>query len=116
MIRLNHGISGTCLGVMLLIMSACSGDSVTADGTTSEPPTVSVARTATLGVSCSGCHSDNGTALVPLTGRDAETLITQLTLYRDQETGTTVMHRLARGYTDAEIKAIATYLTNGEAN
>lgn len=75
---------------------------------------MSIARTASLGVSCSGCHNDEGTAIAPLTGRDRATLAAQLTMYRDQVDGTTVMHRLARGYTDEEIAAISTYLTNGE--
>ncbi len=116
MIKLNHGISGTCLVAMLLVVSACSGGSDTTHDTTTEASAVSIARTASLGVSCSGCHNDTGTTLAPLTGRNADTLITQLTTYRDQEDGTTVMHRLARGYTDEEIAAIATYLTNGEAD
>lgn len=77
---------------------------------------MSVARITSLGVSCSGCHSDTGTALASLSGRDAKTLIAQLTTYRDETGGTTVMHRLARGYTDEEIKAIAAYLTNAKAD
>lgn len=36
--------------------------------------------------------------------------------YKTEESGTTVMHRLARGYTDEDIALIAAYLTTQDIN
>jgi sulfide dehydrogenase cytochrome subunit len=63
-----------------------------------------------LGAACLTCHA-NGDAHVPsLTGRDARELARLLTAYRDGTREGTVMPRLARGYDDAQVAAIAAWL------
>jgi hypothetical protein len=47
---------------------------------------------------------------VSLEGYTTERLEALITAYRGE--GATVMHRMARGYTDAEIESIATHLGN----
>ena len=69
--------------------------------------------TASLAASCSGCHGA-GNAIVSLDGLSAEAIATSLDRYRTED-GTTVMHRLARGYTEAQVQDIAAYLVAEEA-
>ena len=56
--------------------------------------------------SCSGCHG--GVAPVPvLAGRDAAETVTALDAFRAGTKQATVMDRIAKGFSDEEIKAIA---------
>ena len=66
-----------------------------------------------LAAACSGCHAplaDPEAAIPSLAGRSREELATVLSQYRTEVDGTTVMHRLMRGYRQADIDLIAAYL------
>ncbi|WP_300394566.1 hypothetical protein [Henriciella sp.] len=67
-------------------------------------------RTSMLAMSCSGCHSEAGQAIVSLEGYSREELMTALMRYHDEADGTTVMHRLMRGYSEADMASISVYL------
>ena len=67
---------------------------------------------ALLSLSCSGCHSDQPGAIIPLASHTPATLRDALMQYKSDPDGTTVMHRLARGYTDEEIQLISKRLGN----
>ena len=67
-------------------------------------------RVASLAAACSGCHAGPAKGIVSLKGMDAETMSAALMAYKADAKGGTVMHRLARGYSDEEVKAIAAYL------
>ena len=59
---------------------------------------------------CYGCHGPSGTGaggIPALAGRDAAELRAQMLAFRANERPGTIMGRIARGYTDAEIAAIA---------
>lgn len=61
---------------------------------------------------CVGCHGPNGAGQggVPgLAGRDRAELIAQMNAFRASERPATIMGRVARGYTEAEIIATAEY-------
>jgi sulfide dehydrogenase cytochrome subunit len=61
---------------------------------------------------CVGCHGPNGAGMgaVPgLAGRDRAELIAQMNALRANERPATIMGRIARGYTEAEIIASADY-------
>ena len=61
---------------------------------------------------CVGCHGPNGAGMgaVPgLAGRDRAELIAQMNAFRANERPATIMGRIARGYTEAEIIASADY-------
>jgi sulfide dehydrogenase cytochrome subunit len=61
---------------------------------------------------CVGCHGPNGTGAggVPaLAGRPAPELVALMTAFRANERPATIMGRVARGYTEAEIAATAAY-------
>lgn len=70
--------------------------------------------TAVLALSCSGCHSPQGGAMTSLENRSAESLREALLVYWRDPKGTTVMHRMVRGYTEADITAISAYLAEQE--
>jgi cytochrome c553 len=62
--------------------------------------------------SCSGCHAANAAANTPvprLAGRNAAELVTQMLAFRSGAQPSTVMDRIAKGYSDAEIVAIAAW-------
>ena len=61
-------------------------------------------------LSCTGCHADTaGRGIPSLAGRSADQLLASLRVYGQPDTGTTVMHRIARGYTDEQLTALADY-------
>lgn len=63
-----------------------------------------------LTVSCSGCHGPGGRspgAMPSLYGRTPDSIAQALRDFRDGKRPSTVMVRFAKGYTDAEIDAVA---------
>ena len=55
--------------------------------------------------SCSGCHG----AKSPIAGPDAKQMTATLMAYRDGERPSTVMGRIAKGFTEQELGAIAAW-------
>lgn len=63
-----------------------------------------------LAASCVNCHGTGGkstTAIPPIAGHTAVELKTALVAFRDGTNPSTVMDRIAKGYTDAELDALA---------
>jgi sulfide dehydrogenase cytochrome subunit len=63
-----------------------------------------------LTISCAGCHGTGGhsTGAIPsIFGRSAASIAETLRAFRDGRQPSTVMVRIAKGYTDAEIDAVA---------
>ncbi|WP_291297222.1 c-type cytochrome [Elioraea sp.] len=61
-------------------------------------------------LSCGGCHGVGSAGqgpIAPLAGRPKAELVAAMTAFRRDERPGTIMGRIARGYTDAEIDAIA---------
>lgn len=56
---------------------------------------------------CLGCHQPVGGAIPRLHGQPREELAAKFRAYRDGRQSGTVMPELAKGYTDAQIDAIA---------
>ena len=70
--------------------------------------------TRALAATCANCHGTNGRAIenseVPgLVGMPAAYLVAQMQAFRKGERPATVMHQLAKGYTDEQIQQIAAY-------
>lgn len=61
---------------------------------------------------CSGCHRPPGAggAMPALYGRPAEDIVTAMQAYRRGERDPSVMNRIATGFTDGEVEAIAAWL------
>ena len=63
--------------------------------------------------SCSGCHTSGAAAASPVSrlyGRDAGDIMTAMTGFRDGSLPATVMNRIAKGFSDDELRAIAAWL------
>jgi sulfide dehydrogenase cytochrome subunit len=60
--------------------------------------------------SCSGCHAASArvdTTVPRLAGRGAADIVTQMQAFKTGQKQSTVMDRIAKGFTDAEVQAIA---------
>ena len=66
-----------------------------------------VDKAAGLASTCSGCHRTGGSAIVDLREYSALRIQQLLLSYKQAPDGPTAMHRMARGYSDAEIAMIA---------
>jgi sulfide dehydrogenase cytochrome subunit len=65
-----------------------------------------------IGFTCAGCHGTDGESqgsAPSLKGEDAATLKEMLMDYKNDKEEGTVMNRIAKGYSDAEIAAVAEY-------
>ena len=63
--------------------------------------------------SCSGCHAAgaaSASSVSRLYGRDAGEITTAMTGFRDGSLPATVMNRIAKGFSDDELRAIAAWL------
>ena len=63
--------------------------------------------------SCSGCHASGAaaaSAVSRLYGRNADEIMTAMTGFRDGSLPATVMNRIAKGFSDDELRAIAAWL------
>ncbi|MCR9269721.1 MAG: hypothetical protein NXH72_07025 [Hyphomonadaceae bacterium] len=101
-----------------ILMGALSVISLAACGSASDRDTQQPAFSlsdatdsgAQLALACSGCHSAASGAIVSLNGYTREALETRLLQYKSEADGTTVMHRLARGYSDDDIAEVSAAL------
>ena len=68
-----------------------------------------------LAAGCAICHGTEGhvgskdSPLIPLAGLPRDHIATQMRAFRDGKRPATVMHQLAKGYTDPQIDAIAAW-------
>ena len=67
-----------------------------------------------LAAACAICHGTQGkpapgAPLAPLAGLPREHIAAQMRAFRDGTRPATVMHQIAKGYTDAEIDALAAW-------
>ncbi len=80
--------------------SAAAGNMTGADGTM-------------LSNTCAGCHGTDGASVGPslpsLAGMSAAYLTDQMNAYKAGETAGTIMNRIAKGYSDDDIAAIANF-------
>lgn len=75
-----------------------------AQGAASEAPVGALA--------CSGCHPAKASVETPVTrlvGRPAADIVAAMNAFRSGQAPATVMDRIAKGFTDAEIQAIAAW-------
>ena len=75
-------------------------------------PTAAAAQAPLVAQGCLGCHgaSGAGSAAIPgLSGRPAAELASAMRAFAAKERQGTIMGRIARGYTEAEITALAAH-------
>jgi len=68
-----------------------------------------------LTATCASCHGTDGRSVtreVPaLAGQPKEFLVSQMKAFQEGKRPATVMHQIAKGYTDAQIDLLAGYLS-----
>ena len=67
-----------------------------------------------MAATCAHCHGTDGRALqgeamVRLAGQPREYLLTQLMAFRTGDRKATIMHQITRGYSEAQLEALAGY-------
>ncbi len=65
-----------------------------------------------LAATCANCHGTNGNArgdMKPLAGVSAEKIIAALADYKSGNQPATIMHQIAKGYTDEQIRLVAAF-------
>lgn len=69
-----------------------------------------------LVATCANCHGTEGAALAgsgmpALAGQNRAAILDKLQAFRRGEASPTIMHQIARGYTESQLAAIADYLS-----
>ncbi len=67
-----------------------------------------------LAATCANCHGTNGrafdgSAVVSLAGMPKDYIVLQMKAFQSGARPATIMHQLAKGYSDQQIEQIATY-------
>lgn len=67
-----------------------------------------------LAATCANCHGTNGQALKgsgmdALAGMEKAKLLQKLADFKSGDKPATIMHQIAKGYTDAQLELVATY-------
>ena len=92
--NVTRGLAAVLLGATIPILSAAAAEA---------PPGAT---------SCSGCHAANAGVDSPvprLVGRNATELVAQMQAFRSGQRPSTVMGQIAKGFSDAEVEAIAAW-------
>src|SRR5215510_3079490 len=78
------------------------------------PAQAQESRGRSIAATCANCHGTEGrsvtTEVVALAGLPQEQIAQRMREFRDGKRPATVMQQLAKGYTDAQIDAVASYL------
>jgi len=92
---------GRWIGLLLIGLSGGAAEAASPDGPFGA-------------MSCSGCHATSRsveTAVPPLNGRPAADIAAAMRDFQKGERAPTVMGRIAKGYSDAEIEALAAWFS-----
>ena len=71
-----------------------------------------------LAAACANCHGTNGVSqqgMPNLAGQQRAYLVQQMQDFRTGKRPATIMHQLAKGYTDEQIEALAAYFSAQKA-
>ncbi|OYU30981.1 MAG: class I cytochrome c [Comamonadaceae bacterium PBBC2] len=74
-----------------------------------------LAKVRSLAASCANCHGTNGVAqpgMVSLAGQPKDLLLSNLMDFKSGKRPATIMHQLAKGYTDEQLAQMATYFAS----
>jgi sulfide dehydrogenase cytochrome subunit len=97
------------------IMSCVFALSLLADVAYAQQPADADMRSAALLASnCANCHGTMGNAqgaMPSLAGQQKTYIVEQMRAFRDGKRPATIMHQLAKGYTDQQIEVIAEFFS-----
>jgi cytochrome c553 len=100
-------------------VAAAAAAIATAQQPAPPPPSFSAPNLSDKGVramagNCAMCHGTNGkpvpgSSVVGLAGRPAASIVDAMKAFKEGKREATIMHQIAKGYSDAEIGAIAAF-------
>ena len=107
-------LSAMCLAA-LPVAAADAPAPVTTPAPAAAPPSAPPSPAAVVNMigNCYSCHGTDGRSpgVIPsLTGKNADQTLLMLKAYKSGQLAATVMTRQAKGYTDAELEAMANYI------
>ena len=78
------------------------------------PANLSPAGVRGLAANCAACHGTDGhtapgSPITPLAGRPKEDIVQLMSQFKNGQKPATLMHQIAKGYSEAEIEALAAY-------
>jgi sulfide dehydrogenase cytochrome subunit len=101
----------------LLVSGACAAALVLAAAPSAWAQSPNQARN--LAATCFTCHGNEGRSVggIPpsLAGQDRNYLLQAMKDFKEGKRPATIMHQHAKGYTDQQLEAIATYFANVKA-
>ncbi|MEM5516209.1 hypothetical protein WNY37_04560 [Henriciella sp. AS95] len=103
-------ITGLVAGLALAACSQSAAPGADSGGASGSDLNSDLSSAAALALSCTGCHSDAGEGIADIDDYTSDAIKTALDRYKLEVDGTTVMHRLIRGYSDDQIQAVSDYL------
>ena len=79
-------------------------------------PNVSPGGVRSMAAGCATCHGTDGkvapqSAVAGLAGRPRDELVQLMAQFKDGKRPATIMHQIAKGYSDAEVAALADYFS-----
>jgi cytochrome c553 len=95
--------------IYFLFLAGFMGASAQAQTTSPDPLQVR-----SWAASCANCHGTNGQAqagMVTLAGQSKDDIIGKMHEFKSGQRPATVMHQLAKGYSESQIEAIAAYFS-----
>jgi len=101
------------------LLAAVAAAAIAADptpGSGTALPTSGPAPGRNLAATCTGCHGTDGRALPgaginSLAGTDQQELLQRLRDFKSGNRPATIMHQIARGYSDEQLEQIAAYFS-----
>ncbi len=106
----------TRIAVRALLTVALAGTATSALATAAATPEQRAA--AYLASNCANCHGTQGRAagaMPSLAGQKKEYIAEQMRAFRDGKRPATIMHQLSKGYSDAQIDAVADHFSRQPA-
>ena len=107
-------------GLMVFSLSSVAQTPAPATATAAAPIPFAAANLTSLGVrslaaNCAACHGTNGNsaggAIPGLAGMNKEYFLNQVKAFKEGKREATVMHQIAKGYSDAEMAALGDYFS-----
>jgi len=79
-------------------------------------PNLSESGVRSMAATCAACHGTHGkpaaeSSVPALAGRTRQDIVDAMAQFRDGKRPATLMHQIAKGYSDAEVAALADYFS-----
>lgn len=97
-----------------MIMTCAAAWAFSASASAQNATTDATSSARMLAANCANCHGTTGNArgaMPSLAGRDRTYIIEQMQAFRDGKRPATIMHQLAKGYTDQQVELIADFFS-----